>query len=60
MERDEIGAYYCRGKLSFYANGKHVGNYPKQLNTTKQYRFAGSLGCGTAMTIEKITASPPV
>ena len=42
-EGDRMGAYYCQGKLSFYANGQHVGNFPKQLNTTKQYRFAGVL-----------------
>ena len=58
-EGDKLGAYYCQGKLSFYANGQHVGNYPQQLNTTKQYRFAGVLHMSdTKVRMDMIQKSP--
>ena len=57
-EGDKMGAYYCQGKLSFYANGQHVGNFPQQLNTTKQYRFAGLLWGNNKVRMDMIQKSP--
>ena len=57
-EGDKVGAYYCQGELSFYANGQHVGNFPKQLNTTKQYRFAVSLFGNNKVRMDMIQKSP--